>query len=215
MPNGVFAGDPVWIADPQTGQPLLMSSGGLPLSGNVAHDAVDVGAPIKVGGISKTTAPAASTADGRRVNAWFGRNGQQAQMLVDSTGNIVNANANGIASLPGLSSTFWAGNAVITNAAGVAQTIKAAGGAGVFLYVSALVLSTTALVTAGTLVIRDGSGQQYFIFEYPASGWTMPISIPLPTPLRLTNANQALEMITPTATMGNIRVSATGFTSTV
>lgn len=44
--------------------------------GDVAHDAADSGAPVKVGGYGKATAPTAVNADGDRVNAWFDLNGR-------------------------------------------------------------------------------------------------------------------------------------------
>jgi hypothetical protein len=43
--------------------------------GNVAHDAVDSGAPVKIGGYASLTAPTAVAA-GDRVNAWFDLNGR-------------------------------------------------------------------------------------------------------------------------------------------
>ena len=39
--------------------------------GAVAHDAADSGNPLKIGGYASATAPAAVSADGDRVNAWF------------------------------------------------------------------------------------------------------------------------------------------------
>ncbi len=42
----------------------------------VAHDAVDSGAPVKIGGYAAQTAPT-SVAVGDRVNAWFGLDGAQ------------------------------------------------------------------------------------------------------------------------------------------
>lgn len=44
----------------------------------VAHDAVDSGDPLKVGGYAKAAAPTDVSADADRVNAWFLRNGAQA-----------------------------------------------------------------------------------------------------------------------------------------
>lgn len=46
------------------------------VAGDTAHDAVDAGNPIKVGGKASTARPAA-VAIGDRVNAWFDRNGVQ------------------------------------------------------------------------------------------------------------------------------------------
>jgi len=50
--------------------------GSLRTIGNAAHDAVDAGEPVKIGGYGKAAAPAAASADGDRVNAWFDRYGR-------------------------------------------------------------------------------------------------------------------------------------------
>ncbi len=50
-------------------------------AGDVAHDGVDSGNPIKVGGYAKAAAPSDVSADGDRVNAWFLRNGAQSVNL--------------------------------------------------------------------------------------------------------------------------------------
>ena len=58
------------------------------VGGAIAHDAIDAGNPIKIGGYAKLAAPTAVSADADRVAAWFGLNGQQAVELVSSTGVI-------------------------------------------------------------------------------------------------------------------------------
>lgn len=45
------------------------------LQGNVAHDAVDAGNPVEIGGYAKATPPTDVSADADRVRAWFLRNG--------------------------------------------------------------------------------------------------------------------------------------------
>lgn len=60
----------------------------------IAHDAVDSGNPNKLGGYAKNTAPTAVSADGDRVNAWFGLNGQQATMITRPDGGAIAAVAN-------------------------------------------------------------------------------------------------------------------------
>lgn len=52
------------------------------VEGTVAHDAVDSGNPVKIGGIAETTAPTA-VADGDRVNANFDEFGSLRTVLVD------------------------------------------------------------------------------------------------------------------------------------
>ena len=48
------------------------------IQGSIAHDAVDSTNPLKIGGYASASAPTAVSADGKRVNAWFDRNGRQA-----------------------------------------------------------------------------------------------------------------------------------------
>lgn len=45
------------------------------VQGGVAHDAVDANNPLKIGGYASDTPPAAVSANGDRVNAWFRREG--------------------------------------------------------------------------------------------------------------------------------------------
>jgi hypothetical protein len=56
--------------------------------GDVAHDMVDQGNPLKIGGYGKATAPTAAT-DGDRVNAWFDLRGQLQVTLRDTAGGYV------------------------------------------------------------------------------------------------------------------------------
>ena len=57
------------------------NSGGLFITGDQDHDAVDTGFPLKIGGYAKAAAPTNVTTDGDRVNAWFLLNGAQAVNL--------------------------------------------------------------------------------------------------------------------------------------
>lgn len=59
--------------------------GNLKSVGNVAHDAVDSGAPVKIGGYASLAAPVA-VADADRVNLWLTRNGAVASNLVTTNG---------------------------------------------------------------------------------------------------------------------------------
>lgn len=49
--------------------------------GNAAHDAVDAGNPVKIGGKASAAAPADVSADGDRVDAWLDRAGRQVVKL--------------------------------------------------------------------------------------------------------------------------------------
>lgn len=54
--------------------------------GNVAHDDVDSGLPVKIGGFARTGAIASPVADADRVNAWFGPVGQLRVQLASDAG---------------------------------------------------------------------------------------------------------------------------------
>lgn len=79
---------PVVIVDAVTGLPSGGSGSTSNVQGDVAAGSTDSGNPVKVGGIARDTAPTA-VANGQRTNAWYGRNGQQATLIVDGAGNIV------------------------------------------------------------------------------------------------------------------------------
>jgi hypothetical protein len=55
------------------------------VAGDTAHDAVDAGNPVKIGGIANSSTPTGVT-NGDRVNQWFGPQGQIHATLVDGIG---------------------------------------------------------------------------------------------------------------------------------
>ncbi len=71
------------------------ASDGASVSGDVAHDGVDAGEPVKIGGYAKAAAPTDVSADGDRVNAWFDLAGRQAvfdgglSLSIDDGGNVI------------------------------------------------------------------------------------------------------------------------------
>ncbi len=71
----------------------------LRVDGNVAHDAVDVGDPIKIGGRARAGTPSA-VVDQDRVDAWFELQGQQAMFIVDNGGTVVAVSANRLTTQP-------------------------------------------------------------------------------------------------------------------
>lgn len=64
------------------------------VAGDIAHDAVDSGNPVKMGGVSRAVIPTATGADGRRVNAWFDRYGKIGMFLGNSATPAVDAFSN-------------------------------------------------------------------------------------------------------------------------
>lgn len=72
------------------------ASDGASVSGDTAHDAVDAGEPVKIGGYAKAAAPTAVSLDGDRVNAWFLLNGAQATVLTAAGALIGGDAANGL-----------------------------------------------------------------------------------------------------------------------
>jgi hypothetical protein len=80
----VVIGDPTTASDVA---PVTAATGLLVTpTGNVAHDDVDSGNPVKIGGQGKTSAPTA-VADGDRVNAWFNERGSQAAFITSESGS--------------------------------------------------------------------------------------------------------------------------------
>jgi hypothetical protein len=79
------------------------ASDGVSVSGDVAHDAVDAGEPVKIGGYAKAAAPTDVSADGDRVNAWFDLAGRLqvgdggGSLTVDGTVAVTNAGITTIA----------------------------------------------------------------------------------------------------------------------
>ena len=75
---------------------------GLPLAGDVAHDAVDSGNPVKIGGKANSSAPSAVAA-GDRVDAWYDPAGRAVVAGSDALGT-----PGGILSVQGASADFGA-----------------------------------------------------------------------------------------------------------
>jgi hypothetical protein len=97
----------------------------------------------------------------------------------------------------------------ITNTT-TAVTIKAAAGAGIRNYLTALTISHD-LLGAGTLLsIRDGAGGSIIWRTRLQTPAAEDFQILFPTPLRST-ANNLLEILTETAVTGSVFVSAQGY----
>lgn len=133
--------------------------------GDIAHDSADSGNPVKIGGKARTSDPSA-VANDDRVNA-----------LLDKIGRQVVAHALPENLLDGI------GNATNTSD----TEVIAAQGAGVRIYVTALIILNTS-ATDTHVIIKDGSTEK---MRVPAPADNAGAIVPLPTPLQLT-ANTAL-----------------------
>jgi len=147
------------------------ASDGASVSGDVAHDAVDAGEPIKTGGKARTARPAA-VSDGDRVNAYYNEYGDLNVSLdtgLNETDDKVAAMVSASATVPGFS-TLWDADGDNT-----AQAVKVTAGnlyhlhiynpnaAGVFVQLFDL---ATGSITVGTTAPK-------FVLFVPASGNTI------------------------------------------
>lgn len=66
----------------------LITTDGVKVQGNVAHDAVDSGNPVKIGGKASTSVPSA-VADADRVDAYLDEYGKQGVFLGGASTNVV------------------------------------------------------------------------------------------------------------------------------
>jgi hypothetical protein len=121
------------------------------VDGETAHDAVDAGDPVKIGGKASTSAPTA-VAVNDRVNAWFLPNGQLAVVLVDSSGAVIQENTANVVS----------GNA--SNTDGTSTQVIAAQGASVKTVLTACTVTNTS-ATPTIVELKDGA----------TTKWTAPV----------------------------------------
>jgi len=148
------------------------ASDGASVSGDVAHDAVDAGEPVKIGGKALTANPTA-VATGDRVNS-----------LMDIIGRAVVAHNT-------LHENISSG-AITTAMTGTTSTqLLAAPGAGLRWYITSIIVSNAHASTGTDLAIQDGSGGTTF-HTLPAAaaygGTAIQFTVPLPQP----TANTAL-----------------------
>jgi len=86
----------VYTVDPSTGLPIGSGTSSSQVQGNVAHDSVDAGNPVKIGGYASGTAPAAVAA-GDRVNGWYTLRGAGMMVMTDAGGSLTSSMYQGIA----------------------------------------------------------------------------------------------------------------------
>lgn len=147
------------LAATTTNEALVDTSGGLAIGGHIAHDSADVGNPVKVGGVARTTNPTA-VGNVDRVNAFFDDVGRQVFTPYQVRDLISTAR---------VSITTTGESALFAGAAATFHDL---------LYVSAANESTLAV----SVVLRDATGGGPVInLEVPASN-TVSLYFPSPIP---------------------------------
>ena len=145
------------------------ASDGASVSGDVAHDAVDAGEPVKIGGKARTANPTAVAANDR-VDAFF-----------DDVGRQVTFN--------GVPRDLLVSPTITTITASTSETtVLAAGVAGVFHDVYGIIITNTS-ATATEVTFKDSTaGTSRFKISAPAND-TRGITLPFVVPQSSANAN--------------------------
>lgn len=155
------------------------------VAGDVADDAVDSGNPVKIGGVARTANPT-SVAGGDRVNASF-----------DDLGRIVVV-PHQVRDLVVHQQT------AITNST-TETTILAAGAAGVFHDILAIILANTDATDSAVVTIKDATaGTTRLIVPVPAYGTVI---IQLPIPLTQASAANTWTATVDVNTVGSLQVT--------
>lgn len=140
------------------------ASDGASVSGDVAHDAVDAGEPVKIGGKARTANPTAVAANDR-VDAFF-----------DDVGRQVTFN--------GVPRDLLVSPTIVTISNTTETTVLAAGGSGVFHDVYGIIITNTS-ATATEVTFKDSTtGTSRFKISAPANdtrGITLPFIVPQAT----------------------------------
>lgn len=166
------------------------ASDGASVSGDVAHDSVDAGEPVKIGG-KALSAEASPVAANDRVNAAFDLVGKQIVMPYTNPENIVSG-------------------AITTPMTGTTSTsLIAAPAAGLRNYITTIIVSNAHATVGTDVIIQDGSGGTTLL-TIPAAAVYGGAVINLPVPLRQPTANTALFCANVT-TGASTKVSAVGY----
>jgi hypothetical protein len=159
-------------------------------AGNVAHDGVDSGSPIKVGAYAVNAEPTA-VANGDRVN-----------LIADLVGKLI--------TLPYANPENFVSGAITTAMTGTTSTsLVGAPGAGLRNYITTIIVSNAHATVGTDVIIQDGSGGTTLL-TIPAAAVYGGAVINLPVPLRQPTANTALFCANVT-TGASTKVSAVGY----
>lgn len=159
-------------------------------TGNVAHDAVDSGAPVKTGGRARTSEITA-VANDDRVDSVHDVTGKQIILPYANPENFVSG-----AITTAMTST-------------TSTSLVAAPGAGLRNYITTIIVSNSHATVGTDVIIQDGSGGTTLL-TIPAAAVYGGAVINLPVPLRQPTTNTALFCANVT-TGASTKVSAVGY----
>jgi hypothetical protein len=158
--------------------------------GNIAHDGVDAGNPMKTGGRARTSEIAAVASDDR------------VDFIADVTGKQI--------VLPYANPENFVSGAITTAMTGTTSTsLVAAPGAGLRNYITTIIVSNTHATVGTDIAIQDGSGGTT-LMTIPAAAVYGGAAISLNVPLRQPTANTALFCANVT-TGASTKASAVGY----
>lgn len=182
----------LWATDTD----VIEDSAGQPaVSGTAAHDAAAVGNPVQVGAVCRTDNPITIA------------NGDMSSLMATSARALVTKPFQ----IPENDWQYAAAAAGILNTT-TAVAFKAAAGASLRNYITAIQVMAEALTNATELAIRDGAaGTVIWRTKIPTGGLLNGLSVEFPTPLKGT-ANTLLEVVTLTASgAGAVFFNAQGY----
>jgi hypothetical protein len=160
-------------------------------AGDLAHDAVDSGNPVKIGGMARSTEPSAVSASGDRVNAIF-----------DLVGKLI--------VLPYANPENFVSGAITTAMTGTTTTsLIAAPAAGLRNYITQITVSNAHATVGTDVIIQDGSGGTT-LYTIPAAAVYGGAVITFPTPLRQPTTATAI-FVANVTTGASTKVSASGY----
>lgn len=142
--------------------------------GNIAHDGVDSGSPIKIGGKARQSNPA-TVSDGDRVDAMFDDAGKQVTIL------------------NGVRDVVAKGSATLTST--TETTLISAAGVGTFIDIITLIF-TNSSSTPTRVEVRDATGGSVILTVSLAGNGGAVINLPTPLPQTTANNNWTVKLST-------------------
>ena len=166
------------------------ASGSFPVAGTVAHDIVDSGNPVKIGGRARSSEITAVASDDRT------------DFITDLVGKQI--------TLPYSNPENFVSGAITTAMTATTSTsLVAAPGAGLRNYITTIIVSNAHATVGTDVIIQDGSGGTT-LMTIPAAAVYGGAVITLPAPLRQPTTNTALFCANVT-TGASTKVSAVGY----